>query len=85
MTKHTELGGKLLGDENVDDPEEQTANGYGRNCIQIIDKNRRAGEKEAIANMDDGLEAEDITGAAAARADCKQRRRRQSVFLSCGT
>ena len=75
--------GKLLGDENVDDPE-QTANGMGE-IIQIINKNRPPEEKEAIANMDDGLEAEDITGAAAAREDCKQRRRRQSVFLSCGT
>jgi hypothetical protein len=57
--------GKLLGDENVDDPE-QTSNGMGE-IIQIINKNRPPEEKEAIANMDDGLEAEDITGAAAAR------------------
>lgn len=50
-----ELGGKALSDENLE-PEEQI-NAFGE-IASIIDQNRSAGEKDAIANMDDGLEIE---------------------------
>ena len=48
--------GEMLGDENIEDPED-LIDGYGQ-ISEIVNNARSAEEKEAIANMSDGLEIE---------------------------
>jgi len=71
------LGGKALSDENLE-PEEQI-DAFGE-IASIIDQNRSAGEKDAIANMDDGLEIEGPNAAAAREAVSKEGEGNQSFF-----
>lgn len=48
--------GEMLGDQNIEDPED-AIDGYGQ-ISEIVNNARSAEEKEAIANMSDGLEIE---------------------------